>query len=111
MWRRPDKKEGYSATFGAVGENVFYVFSSNADPFEEMTAYSPFQVLTLLKFNGNFSECAKSLPKPEKNNYQPVVGKIDPSEIEKILLASRIDTSVEIEEPPTILSIKEKKDY
>lgn len=60
-WRRPDKKNGVSATFGRVGKNKFYVFSSNADPFEPETSYSMFAVKTIIEFGGNYSDCAKAL--------------------------------------------------
>ena len=41
--------------------NVFYNFSANGHPFEPLKAYAPFQILTLLKFNGDFKEAAKYL--------------------------------------------------
>lgn len=105
-WRRPDKKDGISATLGKVAPNVFYVFSSNAYPFEPLKAYTPFQVLSFLKFNGDFSKAAESLPKPER--YLPVAkNKISETELDKILKNSRIDSKKEIERPPIILTIKE----
>lgn len=109
-WRRPGKDSGISATLGKVAKNVFYVFTSSAYPFEPMKSYTPFQVLALLKYNGDFKEAAKSLS--ESNNIVPKISvskKIEPSEIEKILLRSRIDTSKPIPKPPTILSIKEQQ--
>jgi hypothetical protein len=45
-WRRPGKDSGTSAT---LKDRVFYVFSSNAGPFEPNRAYSPFAVYTLLE--------------------------------------------------------------
>jgi hypothetical protein len=102
-WRRPGKDDGVSATLGVVAPNVFYVFSSNAYPFEPNRAYLPFQVLALLKHNGDFSEAAKYLskgsvnpkPEPQKNV----------SELERLLSESFIDTRKPITPPPTILSI------
>lgn len=105
-WRRPDKAEGISATFGKVAPNVFYCFTSNAHPFEPMKAYTPFQVMALLKYNGDFKEAAKAVA-PERTNTGITTKKIDTTEIEKILNKSRIDTSRKIERPPVILSIKE----
>lgn len=104
-WRRPGKKEGVSAGF--IGDNLFYVFSSNAYPFEPMKAYTPFQILALLKYNGNFSDAAKSLlpEKSQSRNEQKPEITID--EIEKILLSSRINTSIKVEKPPVILSKRE----
>ena len=51
-WRRPGKTSGTSAT---LKDRVFYVFSSNAAPFEPNRGYSPFAVYTLLKHGGDFS--------------------------------------------------------
>jgi len=57
-WRRPGKDSGWSAT---LKDGVFYVFSSNAAPFEPNRAYSPFSVLTLLEHGGDFEQAARSL--------------------------------------------------
>jgi len=110
-WRRPDKEEGISATLGKVAPNVFYVFTSSAHPFEPMKPYTPFQVLGLIKYNGDFTMAAKSLAvaTPKVNVNIPQIKKIEQSDIEKILLGSRIDTSRPIAKPPTILSIKEQQ--
>jgi len=66
---RPGKKKGISATLGKV-KNKFYVFSSNAAPFEPFKSYSPFAVLAMLEHRGNFSEAAKELAK-EYGTKQP----------------------------------------
>lgn len=113
MWRRPGKKEGFSATFGAVGENIFYNFSSNGDPFEPDTAYTPFQVLALLEYNGDFSECAKMLAREQqvdnpRNEFQPKPLPVPQLELEKELMAAMIDITKEIPEPPAIINIKQK---
>ena len=105
-WQRPDKKEGISATFGRVAPNVFYVFSSNAYPFESGKGYTPFQILGLLKYNGDFKQAATDLPKPEKTTIV-TKPKIDRSEIQKILDRIRINPNDEIRKPPTILTIKD----
>lgn len=57
-WRRPGKAAGTSAT---LKDRVFYVFSSNAAPFEPGRAYSPFAVLALLEFGGDFAATARAL--------------------------------------------------
>jgi len=57
-WRRPGKTSGTSAT---LKERVFYVFSSNAAPFEPNEAYSPFSVYTLLDHGGDYEQAARSL--------------------------------------------------
>ncbi len=69
-WIRPDKTtKGISATFGKVGDNKFYVFSSNASPFEPDKSYTMMGVRAELLHNGNYSECAKELAK--KYNIKP----------------------------------------
>ena len=57
-WRRPGKTSGTSAT---LKDRVFYVFSSNAAPFEPNQAYSPFAVYTLLHHGGDYEQAARSL--------------------------------------------------
>lgn len=60
-WRRPGKRSGVSATFNHGGSGKFYVFSSNAAPFDSGRAYSKFAVFTFLKHNGDFKAAAKDL--------------------------------------------------
>jgi hypothetical protein len=61
-WRRPGKDKGsISATYGHVAHGWLYVFSSNAHPFDSGRAYSPFQQMALLDYNGNFNDAAKHL--------------------------------------------------
>ncbi|MBI1338290.1 MAG: AAA family ATPase [Phycisphaera sp.] len=57
-WRRPGKDSGTSAT---LKDRVFYVFSSNAAPFEPDQAYAPFSVYTLLEHGGDFEQAARCL--------------------------------------------------
>jgi len=57
-WRRPGKESGTSAT---LKDRVFYVFSSNASPFEPNQAYSPFAVCALLDHGGDYEQAASSL--------------------------------------------------
>lgn len=57
-WRRPGKESGTSAT---LKDGVFYVFSSNATPFESNQAYAPFAVYTLLEHGGDYEVAARAL--------------------------------------------------
>lgn len=57
-WRRPGKTSGWSAT---LKDRVFYVFSSNAAPFEPNRAYSPFAAYTLLCHAGDYRAAALAL--------------------------------------------------
>ncbi|MFQ5570009.1 MAG: AAA family ATPase [Rhodothermales bacterium] len=60
-WQRPGKEgQGLSATYGHV-PNRFYVFSTNAHPFEPLRTYRPFSVFALLEYGGNFSAAATAL--------------------------------------------------
>ena len=59
LWRRPGKASGgHSATFDG---NVFYVFSSNAAPFESERGYSRFQVYATLECGGDYTRAAREL--------------------------------------------------
>ena len=57
-WRRPGKDSGWSATLKG---GVFYVFSSNASPFEPNQSYAPFAVYALLTCGGDYEQAARSL--------------------------------------------------
>jgi len=65
--RRPGKNDiGYSATFGKTfsksgGHPLFWVFSSNAYPFEDEHGYSPFSIFAILAHNGDYSSAASEL--------------------------------------------------
>lgn len=102
-WCRPGKKEGISASMDYInGQLFFYCFTANGSPFEQQRAYTPFQILGLLKFNGDFSAAAKSIT-PEKQ----ITKGITTPDIETLLFKSKIDTTIKVERPPTILSRKE----
>ena len=107
IWQRPGKKKGISATLGQIAPNIFYNFSSNSYPFEPNTAYTPFQVLALLKYNSDFSECAKDLA----TKYTPIKQEpkkvITEDKLKSILEKSIIDTKKVIEKPPIIFQIAE----
>jgi len=62
-WRRPGKKHGNSATWNHDGSGVFYVFSSNAYPFEPEQGYSPFAIYAHLECGGDYTEAARRLSK------------------------------------------------
>lgn len=60
LWRRPGKKDSWSATFNGT---VFYVHSSNADPFKPSTGYNKFQVYAMLEHAGDGRTAARELGK------------------------------------------------
>jgi len=62
-WVRPGKNNGTSATTNYRGSDLLYVFSSNAEPFEELKGYSKFHAYTILEHGGDFQAAAKKLSK------------------------------------------------
>jgi hypothetical protein len=73
-WRRPGKVSGTSATLKG---GVFYVFSSNAAPFEPNQAYAPFAVYAMLEHGGDFAAAASELRRQGFGTEQPECGDID----------------------------------
>lgn len=61
QWCRPGKSRGLSATTNHQNSDVLFVFSSNADPFEEGKGYSKFHAYALLNHYGDFSAAARAL--------------------------------------------------
>lgn len=58
-WQRPGKTgDQHSAT---LKDSIFYVFSSNAAPFEQNKGYTAFTAYALLRHNGDFSKAAADL--------------------------------------------------
>ncbi len=112
IWQRPGKKKGISATLGYV-ENIFYVFTANGYPFEPEKGYTPFQVIALLKYNGDFSAFAKDLSERYGLNKQTDYTKKTEAkkpektkdEWEDILSKSFIDLTIPVEKPPIIMKI------
>lgn len=114
MWRRPEKDKGISATLGKVADNVFYVFSSNAYPFEPSRAYKPFSAVGLLRHDGNFAAFASELAviydqvKPRKNDYsKPQSQERDERSLEALARKSFIDMSVPVARPPVCFTIQD----
>lgn len=116
IWQRPGKKKGISATTGKVADNVFYNFSSNAYPFEPNAGYTPFQVVGLLEYKGDFKNFAKvlaekyDLDKPVKKEYgkpTPKEEKKDKNELDKLLSGAFIDLDVPIPKPPNAIKIRD----
>lgn len=67
-WQRPEgtkpkETPGCSATTGGGGYDVFYVFSSNAPPFEPNTSYTKFRAYSLIEHGGDDSAAASALSK------------------------------------------------
>ncbi len=64
-WRRPDKREGWSATTGHCrgqdGADLLRVFSSNAPPFEAGKCYGKFRAYALLNHDGDLAAAVRDL--------------------------------------------------
>lgn len=78
-WVRPGKDSGFSATFGMY-HNMFYCFTSSAKPFEQNTAYSPYDILLLLQFKGNKKDATEWLN--ERYGVKPAPTKFEDIEPE-----------------------------
>lgn len=115
-WLRPGKKKGISATLGKVAPGIFYNFSSSADPFENNHAYSAFQVITLLNYNGDFKTFARELAakynnKNEVNEQKPEVKKEEiktVDQLDEIIRRAYIDTEIPVVKPPIIMRVRAK---
>lgn len=98
--RRPDKKEGVSATFNHDGRKLLCVFSTSTefetshkkDGQSRQKGYTPFAVLTKLEFNGDFKASTKYLIEkgfvnphewPEVEPLEPIKAK--PFDLEAII--------------------------
>lgn len=93
IWQRPGKDKGISATLNKAAPGIFYNFSANGDPFEMNKGYTAFQVVALLKYNGDFKQFAKELYEKQKPAQEQ-------SEYEKLRAKLLIDPLAEIGEPP-----------
>ncbi len=64
-WTRPGKVRGVSATTGKCRSDrsgdLLYVFTSNAGPFDQDSAYDKFGAEALLKHGGDFRKAAKAV--------------------------------------------------
>ena len=54
QWRRPGKQSGISATWGHR-YNALYVFTTSSEHFKNECYYTPFQILTIVRFKRNYT--------------------------------------------------------
>jgi len=116
IWRRPGKSKGISATLGRVAPGIFYNFSSSASPFESEKGYTPFAVVSILKYGGDFKAFARELyekhnttrqgEKPFPSNQEAVVPVKTTSQLDSIIQRSYIDLETPVVKPPVIMKIK-----
>ena len=84
-WQRPGKEgKAWSATLGACGP-YFYVFSSNATPFQPEHAYSPFSASALLNHAGDFQAAARALIPPRFAEEWPTAAVVIVPLLEQLL--------------------------
>ncbi|EIP99367.1 VirE N-terminal domain protein [Opitutaceae bacterium TAV1] len=70
-WRRPGKtKGGHSATWNHNGNGVLKVFSSST-PFNPEESYTPFAVLAMLSFGGDYSAAGRELARQGYGTPRP----------------------------------------
>lgn len=109
-WCRPGKNKGISATFGNVAPNVFYCFTVNAEYFEDRKGYTPFQIVGLIKYNGDFNKFAKELAKRynlhTKVEEQKEEEKSD--ELLKKIQLYKLDWNKEYKLPDFVIKIREE---
>lgn len=114
-WLRPGKKKGISATLGKVAPGIFYNFSTSSDPFENEHPYSAFQVVALLKYNGNYKEFTKELAQrynikrdesKTEQKSEPKKEEVKPEHLDEVIRKAYIDTEVPVAKPPVIMRIK-----
>ncbi len=83
-WRRPGKQRGTSAT---LKDGVFYVFSSNAAPFEPRQPYKPFAVYAALEHGGDYEQAARALREQGYGSDPPTA---DDSDVDLSILMRRL---------------------
>ena len=98
-WCRPGKDRGTSAT---LRDGVFFVFSSNAQPFEQNTAYSLFAVYTFLEHGGDFSAAAVALRRQGYAQPPQSTARSDPEEPPPQVFSAPISLGALIHDYPSL---------
>jgi hypothetical protein len=80
-YRRPGKNSGSCSA--SLKDRTFFVFSSNAAPFEAWKSYSPFAIYALLEGYGDYSFAASELASQGYGNPEPDNKDVDISGIIK----------------------------
>lgn len=95
-WKRPGKEgDGQSATWNG---SVFYVFSSNALPFESGKGYGKFGVYAVLEHGGDLQAASAALAEKGYGRRTDPTAGVDMADV--IKEAEREAAVVEVENPP-----------
>ena len=78
-WTRPGKPRG--STSATLKDGQFYVFSSNAAPFEQDKAYCPFAVYAMLEHKGDFAKATQTLSTEGFGGREPLGCDVDLSNL------------------------------
>jgi len=94
-WQRPGKTGvQHSAT---LKDGIFYVFSSNAAPFEPNKGYTAFSAFALLRHNGDFRKAAADLLAQGFGQPKEVAPDVDLSAFLKNIEAKTVEKNTESE--------------
>jgi hypothetical protein len=100
-WTRPGKDEGTSATWDHK-YNALFVFSSSVVEFKPQTYYTPFQILTRLRFKDNYLKAQQWIV----DHYKLTLNQVDDN-LSDLIELHRIDPNVVISEPEAVLTISD----
>jgi hypothetical protein len=70
QWRRPGKERGISATTNHLGSDVFYVFSSNAYPFEQLKSYTKLWAWAIIRHGGDIDAAITEIAEEYKDELE-----------------------------------------
>ena len=96
-WTRPGKPRGN--TSATLKDGQFYVFSSNAAPFEQNKSYSAFAVYAMLEHGGNFEMAASALSLEGYGNVQPEATDVN---ISRIVAKAKLEPSQDVPDDPVM---------
>jgi archaellum biogenesis ATPase FlaH len=109
-YSKPDSKSGDIHGVVVKGENIFFTFTT-ATVFAEQKGYTPYAVLAMLEYSGDFSRCAKELSsqgfgtKPEAVRKEQAKEVILKGDAFANLEATRFDYNANVKEEEATLTM------
>lgn len=96
-WRRPEKKDGISASTNWRGYDLLFVYTTQYAELTPMKGYTKFGFYTAMKHGGDFRACAKQLIHDGRNyaNVRNSPTRYDPLNNFKSPLSSKDQTNAE----------------